>query len=149
VPPNPELGAPFQTESDLRHAYLRAQTIRERLRAEMIALQEEMDWLVYAAYGLLPADHPAVGQVGLGLAPARVGNQRKEAGASPGPTDLLDQARLAAIRDNEHIRRIEQPVYKRRWDEQWKVGNEWRCGEIAYAAEFIGAFEWWLKEKAE
>jgi hypothetical protein len=21
------------------------------------------------------------------------------------------------------IRRIEQPVYKRRWDEQWKVGN--------------------------
>ena len=60
VPPNPELGAPFQTEGELRDAYLRAQAIRERLRAEMIALQEEMDWLVYAAYGLLPADHPAV-----------------------------------------------------------------------------------------
>jgi hypothetical protein len=60
VPPNPELGAPFQTESDLRHAYRRAQAIRERLRAEMIALQEEMDWLVYAAYGLLPTVHPAL-----------------------------------------------------------------------------------------
>lgn len=31
----------------------------------------------------------------------------------------------AVIRDNEHIRRIEQPVYKRRWDEQWKVSNRW------------------------
>lgn len=58
-------------------------------------------------------------------------------------------ARLAVIRENEHVRRIEQPVYKRRWDEQWKVGNQWRCGPIAYAAEFVDAFESWLKEKAE
>jgi hypothetical protein len=58
-------------------------------------------------------------------------------------------ARLAVIRDNEHINRIEQPVYKRRWDEQWKVGNEWCCGPVAYAAEFVDAFEWWLREKAE
>jgi len=27
-----------------------------------------------------------------------------------------------------------------------KRQNEARCGEIAYAAEFIDAFEWWLKE---
>ena len=47
-------------KGDLRDAYQRAQAIRERLRAEMIALQEEMDWLVYAAYGLLPENHPAV-----------------------------------------------------------------------------------------
>jgi len=61
----------------------------------------------------------------------------------------LWEARLGAIRDNEHIRRIEQPVYKRRWDEQWKWGNQWRCGPVAYAAEFVDAFEWWLREKAE
>jgi hypothetical protein len=108
----------------------------------------------------------------------------QEAGASPGPTDRLNQAerpfrlwqrvegdyakavalipaswpaerralweaRLGAIRDNEHIRRIEQPVYKRRWDEQWKVGNQWRSGPVAYAAEFVDAFEWWLSERAE
>lgn len=53
------------------------------------------------------------------------------------------------IRDDVHIRRIEQPVYKRRWDEQWKVGNQWRSGNVAYAAEFVEAFEWWLREKAE
>jgi type I restriction-modification system DNA methylase subunit len=181
VPPNPELGAPFQTEGDLRGAYLRTQTTRERLRAQMIALQEEMDWLVYAAYGLLPQEHPAV---------AAVSDRRKEFGDQrsplqpaemPAPLDqaqrpfrlwqqvdgnyakavalipatwpaerrALWEARLAAIRDNEHIRRIEQPVYKRRWDEQWKVGNEWRSGPVAYAAEFVDAFEWWLSEKAE
>ena len=37
------------------------------------------------------------------------------------------------------IRRIEQPVYKRRWDEQWKVGNRWQSGQPAYDAEFIEA----------
>ena len=67
----------------------------------------------------------------------------------PAERRALWKARLAAIRDNEHIRRIEQPVYKRRWDEQWKVGNEWRSGPVAYAAEFVDAFEWWLSEKAE
>jgi uncharacterized protein DUF7008 len=176
MPLNPELGAPFQTETDLRDAYRRAQAIRERLRAEMIALQEEMDWLVYAAYGLLPTDHPAVGLVGEGSAlpprePAglpypidqaerpfrlwqQVGGDYAKAVALipaswPAERRALWQARLAAIRDSEHIRRIEQPVYKRRWDEQWKVGNEWRSGPVAYAAEFVDAFEWWLSEKAE
>lgn len=185
VPPNPELGAPFRTEIDLRNAYLGTQAIRERLRAEMIALQEEMDWLVYAAYGLLPADHPAVSVAAVydrrddprddrrdesALIERRYSTldrderpfrlwQRVEgdyAGAValipaswPAERRALWEARLAAIRDNEHIRRIEQPVYKRRWDEQWKVGNQWRCGPVAYAAEFIDAFEWWLREKAE
>jgi hypothetical protein len=181
VPPNSELGAPFQTESDLRNAYLRAQGIRERLRAEMIALQEEMDWLVYAAYGLLPQGHPAVAAVSDRR--EELGDQRAplQPGEMPAPLDQAErpfrlwqqveddynkavalipatwpaerralwEARLAAIRDNEHIRRIEQPVYKRRWDEQWKVGNEWRSGPVAYAAEFVDAFEWWLSEKAE
>jgi len=194
VPPNPELGAPFQTESDLRDAYRRVQAIRERLRAEMIALQEEMDWLVYAAYGLLPENHRAVschseprsdrgeesrsdpqkdqgeiprfarndmtGSVPLDQRqrPFRLwqqveGNYAKAVALIPtswaAERRALWQARLAAIRDNEHIRRIEQPVYKRRWDEQWKVGNQWRSGPVAYAAEFVDAFEWWLSEKAE
>jgi hypothetical protein len=61
----------------------------------------------------------------------------------------LWKARLETIRDNEHVRRIEQPVYKRRWDEQWKIGNRWQCGQPAYDAEFLEAFDWWLSEKAE
>jgi len=61
----------------------------------------------------------------------------------------LWEARLTAIRDNEHVRRIEQPVYRRRWDEQWKVSNRWMAGRVAYAQEFVDAFRWWLAEKAE
>ncbi|MHB8653689.1 MAG: Eco57I restriction-modification methylase domain-containing protein [Terriglobia bacterium] len=217
VPPNPELFGGhrpplqkgFETADDLREANRRAQTIRERLRGEMIALQEEMDWLVYAAYGLLPESHPAVvaavydrrddspvydrrdespvydrrdeSPVYDRRDESLIDDARKEIGDHRSPLQQAErpfrfwqqvegdyakavalipagwpaerrtlwEARLAAIRDNEHIRRIEQPVYKRRWDEQWKVGNQWRSGPVAYAAEFVDAFEWWLSEKAE
>lgn len=168
VTPDGELGAPFDSTVALRRAYEKAQAIRERLRGEMIALQEEMDWLVYAAYGLLLEDYPAVRMQGTNgdvesplrreerpfvlWAQAEGDYDRAVAlipADWPATRKKLWEARLAVIRDNEHIRRIEQPVYKRRWDEQWKVGNQWRCGPIAYAAEFVDAFEWWLREKAE
>jgi hypothetical protein len=57
--------------------------------------------------------------------------------------------RLMLIRDNEHVRRIEQSMYKRRWDEQWKVANRWQSGQPAYDRELIDVFNWWLSEKAE
>jgi hypothetical protein len=44
---------------------------------------------------------------------------------------------MEAIRANEHIARIEQPVCKRRW-----VPPD-------YEKEFAEAFKWWLGEKAE
>jgi hypothetical protein len=44
---------------------------------------------------------------------------------------------MEAIHANEHIARIEQPVYKRRW-----VPPD-------YEKEFAEAFKWWLREKAE
>jgi len=135
----------------------------------MIALQEEMDWLVYAAYGLIPTDSPALGATADAterVPPTLMREQRPfvlwakgdgdfEMAVGLIPADWLDdrqalwRARLEAIRDSEHIRRIEQPVYKRRWDEQWKVGNRWQCGPVAYDAEFADAFDWWLSEKAE
>jgi hypothetical protein len=164
VAPDSELGTPFDSTKTLHRAYEKAQSIRERLRAEMIALQEEMDWLVYAAYGLLREDHPAAQAE---TEPERLQREQRpfvlwaqaegdyDRAVSLIPADWpatrrkLWEARLAAMGDNEHIRRIEQPVYKRRWDEQWKVGNQWRCGPVAYAAEFVEAFEWWLREKAE
>jgi hypothetical protein len=161
---DPELGSPFDSSAKLRDAYQKAQIAREQLRTEMIALQEEMDWLVYATYGLLPKAYAEVQQqVGpLSLDReerpfrlwARARGEYSRAielvpiGWSQHHKELWN-ARLAAIRDSADIRRIEQPVYKRRWDEQWKVGNEWRCGSIAYAAEFVDAFEWWIREKAE
>jgi hypothetical protein len=164
TPPDKQLGPPFQALKDLNASFFKACTIRDGLRAEMVARQEEMDWLVYGAYGLIKGEDPAVQAVAepepLDQAerPFRLwakaeGDFNKAEGLIPkdwsADRKRLWQARLAAIRDNEHIRRIEQPVYKRRWDEQWKVGNSWVAGEPAYQGEFLDAFDWWLAEKAE
>ncbi len=164
VPVDPAISTPFWSTPQLREAYERARSLRDQLQADMVARQEEMDWQVYSVYGLLPDDHPAAHA---GLEPPHLEREQrpfclwKQAGSDysravgliprgwPQSRRKLWEVRLAAIRDNEHIRRIEQPVYKRRWDEQWKLGNRWVSGPIAYAAEFVQAFEWWLCEKAE
>jgi hypothetical protein len=166
VAPHKELDVPFSSTEELEAHFARAQEVREKLRGEMIARQEEMDWLVYAAYGLISEGHPAVRPLTEGVnltldreeRPFRLwmeasGDFEKAVALIPASWSQnkkkLWRVRLEAIRDNEHIRRIEQSVYKRRWDEQWKVGNHWECGLVAYAQEFIDAFIWWLSEKAE
>ncbi|MHB8523140.1 MAG: Eco57I restriction-modification methylase domain-containing protein [Limisphaerales bacterium] len=166
VPPHAQLPARFTTTEQLREAVTRALAVREKLRAEMIALQEEMDWLVYRAYALLPADHPSADLESEILSLKLAENERpfrlwaKDDGDFAKAVALIPagwsksrralwETRLAAIRDNEHIRRIEAPVYKRRWDEQWKVSNQWLAGPAAYAQELVDAFRWWLAEKAE
>ncbi len=164
IPIPPELNNCFDNSTSLRESYNQIQRVREQLRAEMVAMQEEMDWTLYAAYRLLPEDHPASR---VDLEPGMLDRDdrpfsiwAKAEGEFTSAVNMIPSdwpesrrklwaARLTVIRESEHVRRIEQPVYKRRWDEQWKVGNQWRCGPVAYAAEFVDAFESWLKEKAE
>jgi Eco57I restriction-modification methylase/uncharacterized protein DUF7008 len=138
----------FDTPQELMKLKATAKEERERLRREMIALQEEMDWLAYAAYGLIQANHESVGlgimeterpwELALGQRPFELASL--QAGA---PSDWsrkhkrLWLARLELIRTNEHVARIEQAVYKRRW-----VPPD-------YEKEFAEAFKWWLREKAE
>jgi hypothetical protein len=162
VAPHAQSGTPFGTAGELRDAMARVVGIRDRLLAEMIARQEEMDWLVYAAYGLIGAAGPVLPEADLVLAR----NQRPFRLWARAEGDLaraftlmprdwsparkaLWKARLEVLRDNEAVRRIEQSVYKRRWDEQWKIGPAWQCGPPADDAEFLDAFAWWLSEKAE
>ena len=164
VAPHEVIAEPFTDEASLRAAFETAVSLREKLRCEMIARQEEMDWLVYAAYDLIPFDSPAIGSIDNPMPIERLQrsfvlwseakNDLNEAlGLIPRewPTEQrkLWEARLRLIAEDEHIRRLEQPVYKRRWDEQWKIGNSWACGEAAYAQEFIDAFGHWLMELAE
>jgi type I restriction-modification system DNA methylase subunit len=171
ISPDRRLGKPFETTEDLGAAFARTSGARDGLRAGMIGLQEEMDWLVYGMYDLIPLDHPAasaldgaMGPKGRVLPLAReqrpfvlwsqaAGDFTRAVGLIPvdwaEERRALWRARLELIRDNEHIRRIEQPLYKRRWDEQWKVRNRWQCGPVAYDAELVEAFDWWLSEKAE
>jgi Eco57I restriction-modification methylase len=146
--PHPLIAQPFDTAQELCTLKRESNEERQRLRREMIALQEEMDWLVYTAYGLLPLDHPAVGLRAMdAVRPWEValGQRAFELAAIEAgpPADWEEKrkqlwlARMEAIRTHEHISRIEQPVYKRRW-----VPPD-------YEKEFTEAFKWWLREKAE
>jgi len=130
-PPHAEIARPFASADELRSAFQRAIAAREKLRAEMVARQEEMDWLVYEAYGLIDHAETLTDEDDLRLQreqrPFCLWEQAEgeyDAAVALVPSGWSDakrrlwRERLALIRDNEHVRRIERPVYKRRWDEQ-------------------------------
>jgi hypothetical protein len=125
----------------LRAAWERAIGTRE----QMIALQEELDWRSYRLYGLLGEDFCAsseVPRVRLGERAFEIVLARKLAAgeietqwfARHGSTPIsevpahwpeeyraLVERRIAAIESNPNIALIEQPEYKRRWnDEPWE-----------------------------
>lgn len=145
-PPHRRLNADWQSVAELRDTWRWAVEEMRRLRRQMVALQDEMDWLMYGAYGLLPLEHPAVNLQGLDEPtpidrmdrPYRLVQQERDIPAEwPELQRTLWQARLQAIAENEHVARIEQPACKRRWEEPFD------------ARDFLRAYEWWLREKAE
>lgn len=126
-------------------AYLdEARRAQERLRRQMIALQEELDWTVYGAYGLLTPEEVArtttteVPEITLGersfeiaLAQSGADTVWFERHGSVPITQIpahwpeayrkVVQARLDLIEANKDIRLIERPEYKRRWSiEPWE-----------------------------
>ena len=126
----------------------RSREIRER----MIALQEELDWHCYRLYGVTNdlclsggdvGDVPAVhlGERAFEIALARkmasgvVGTRWFERHGSTPVTEIpahwpaaygtLVQRRIEAIENNANVALIEQPEYKRRWnDEPWEAQQE-------------------------
>lgn len=123
----------------------------ERLRALMIAHQEELDWEYYRIYGLIGDDLTYAGElpgIALGerafeIALARRMKDGEETawfarhGSTPiteipdhFPADYREllQRRLDAIESNPHIRLLEKPEYKRRWaSEPWDKQVESAC----------------------
>jgi hypothetical protein len=131
-----------------REALYEARRAKEQIRARMIASQEELDWTVYGAYGLLTADEVArtttdeAPEVALGQRAFEIVLARKVAagqaetawferhGSTP-TTEIpahwpeayraVVQARIDLIEANKDIRLIERPEYKRRWStEPWE-----------------------------
>jgi hypothetical protein len=116
-----------------------------RIRALMVAEQEELDWEVYRHYGLIEGElFSAAGTVPgieLGERAFEIAMARKVAAgetesawfARHGSTPVTDipanlpteyreliEKRLAAIESNPFIRLLERPEYKRRW-----AGDSW------------------------
>lgn len=125
--------------ASLSDAVLTAQNEWDRLRARLVFEQEELDWFVYRAYGLVDDDLTykggnralMAGQRAFEIALARRLAEGVEKstwfsrnGSTP-VTDSLDewsddyrelvQRRLDVIASNSNIRMLEKPEYKRRW----------------------------------
>ena len=139
-----EHGAPSVTS--LQTARKRSPEMRER----MIALQEELDWRCYRLYRLTDSDlcmHPGdLPAVRLGerafeivlarrLAAGEVDTRWFERHGStptteipahwPAPYRALVERRIETIGKNANVALIEQPEYKRRWnDEPWETQQE-------------------------
>ncbi|SDQ14834.1 BREX-2 system adenine-specific DNA-methyltransferase PglX [Actinopolyspora saharensis] len=132
-----EAGAPTREALDAAYAE------HERIRAQMIAVQEELDWESYRLYGLLDEDLTYAGELpGLALGErafeivlARAIRDGEDTawfdrhGSTPiteipehWPEDYreLVQRRLDVIAGDRNIRLLEKPEHKRRWSiEPW------------------------------
>lgn len=135
---------------------------------EMIALQEELDWLCYRLYGLLDEDFCHAGTpppVALGERPFEIALARRMAagevesswfrrhGSTPiteipehWPEDYreLVERRLQVIDANSWVKLAEQPEYKRRWNrEPWdkrqqRALQEWLLDRLEAQAKAVG-----------
>jgi N-6 DNA Methylase len=104
-----------------------------RIRGRMIALQDDLDWQCYSLYGLLDDDlaGPSPGELALGQRAFEIVLARKMESEGLQTTwftrhcstpttearDDLTRRRIAAIESNPNIALIEQPEYKRRWND--------------------------------
>ncbi|QIX50567.1 BREX-2 system adenine-specific DNA-methyltransferase PglX [Rhodococcus sp. DMU1] len=124
-------------------ALAHARTESDRIRALMIARQEELDWECYRLYGLIDEDLAYAGElpgIALGERAFEIALARAvESGERTAwferhrstpitetpsylPADYRDlvQRRLDVIASNPHIRLLEKPEHKRRWaTEPW------------------------------
>jgi hypothetical protein len=114
--PHTLLSTALAHTEDLAAATLRAEREDAALLARMVAVQEDLDWAVYAIFELAPPETAARWTSDLELTP----EQRPFKDPTPpphlGPADhALWIARAAAIADSKQLRLIENPVNKRRW----------------------------------
>ncbi|MER5401422.1 BREX-2 system adenine-specific DNA-methyltransferase PglX [Streptomyces sp. NPDC002599] len=143
-----EPSALARSATPTRDALDETRKAQEQIRARLIALQEELDWTAYGAYGLISAgevtqtttaDTP---KVALGERAFEIVLARKVAADEaetvwfarhgstpvteipahwPEPYRKVVQARIDLIEANKDIRLIERPEYKRRWStESWE-----------------------------
>ena len=145
--------------NNVKQALENAQLEANIIRNKMVALQEELDWLCYQAYGLLDealvyeGDLPAV-QVGERAFEIKLARELTENGGSnawftrhdaiqtteipeewPDAYKALIEKRLAVMESERFIKLIEKPEYKRRW-----MSLEWEKQEQEALKNWLLAF---------
>ena len=131
----------------------KARTRARELREQMIALQEDLDWRCYRLYKVTDDDHDDLCMPPDDVPPVRLGERAFEIvlarrmaagevetkwferhgstpvteipGRWPAAYRALVQRRIETIESDANVALIEQPEYKRRWnDEPWEAQQE-------------------------
>jgi hypothetical protein len=133
-----------------RVKFKEASEARDRLRHQMVWMQEEVDWVVYDAFGLLeglvgclhncsalPEDAPQLDP-----------DQRpyKHVHGQFVPSEDVERARMKAIREIRVVNLIEKPEYKRRW---FRSAGAYDDQNVDDDLLFERALRTWLQERIE
>jgi hypothetical protein len=136
--------------SDLRSELRAAELAQDALRAQLVALQEELDWEVYRLYGL--SDTPSVAESHPPLAGVSAEHRPFAWPSHQPPPDLPPAyvasytARRIALVENADLRLIETRVFKRPW-----LGRQGVYGSAAatYPEKVAEALREWLASRLE
>lgn len=114
--PHSLVNAAFDGGDLLAAAATRAELEDAALLARMVAIQEDLDWAVYALFDLAPPETAGCWTPDLGLTPDQRPFKSPTPPAHLGPADRdLWLARAAAIAASKQLRLIENSINKRRW----------------------------------
>lgn len=144
---------------ELSQAWAQALADRRAMRSKSILLQEEIDFVCYAMYGLTSAPNLLAEPLAwnilaeAGCRPFCILMQRNvegfdvpEAIPSEWPDDMraVWANRMQAIQDSAALKTIEEPHYKRRW-----IGRQGLFNHGAKANEFADALRVWMLARLE
>jgi hypothetical protein len=149
----------LEADTSIRPLWESALTARQRARAQLILIQEEIDFLVYGMYGLVDARELVSGRTDwdvaleAGCRPFCIISQKNVDGFDvpadvpadwPEELQALWRRRIVAVRSTEALRVIEDPHYKRRW-----IGRQGLFNHGAKANEFKEALADWMLDRLE
>jgi hypothetical protein len=140
------------SRTPLRSALDGVMASRERSRGRMVRWQEELDWLCYEFYGLLPTDSP-----GRSLAwslecdslPVMASNERPYRRLEEDAAESwieADHVRKRLIKTNATLLLIEKPEFKRRW---FRSAGAYDDTNVSDALLVQRALDAWLLERLE
>ena len=112
-------GALLQTHGVTHSDFEDLREQRTRVSCQLVAIQEELDWEVYGAFGLVDDPTPVTSRhLTPGELPEIAADKRAfcaEAGDGTEHCDPLREARRVAINQSRDLRLLESPMFKRLW----------------------------------
>ena len=111
----------LQQQGDLRDSLQGAIQERDSSRLEMVRLQEELDWLCYEIFSLIPSDSPAKSRIwtqspeDMSPLDAAARPYRHKTSSNLETWDAVDLERWRLISTEKNLGLVESPEYKRRW----------------------------------